>query len=118
LNDVPPFNDDYADHLHVQIINSSGTVVELGEAAVSVQTPAEGQVGHVWVDYCNNDLHIYIDTSSGTIKPSTPSLTVNPNITGLFALNAPFYLGHTAGTWDQGDYHDIMSWEFHEGCPQ
>lgn len=73
----------------------------------------------MWVDYCGGVLSVYLATSyteGVDTKPSQPLLSASVNLRPILNAAQEVYVGYTSGKFGQADYHDIMSWDFVEGC--
>ena len=117
-------NDDGKLRLHIQTIGADGTITELAESPeiTAMRTANDGSSnGRVWVHYCAGDndgaLKVWINPSGDDV-PTSPILTgsgVNSALNTIWSGN-DVHMGFTAATGGAIDNHDILSWDFDDGC--
>jgi Legume lectin domain len=109
-----PFNNNSGDHIQVQTVSSEGVVTEIiNTQNVTIRTDDSGATfGFLWIDYCYGVLDVYISNNNdGTTKPSIPTVSAAVNIEQLFS-GSDVFLGFTAATGGESDFHDILAWTF------
>lgn len=89
--------------------NSGPLVVKEVNIRTTATTP-----GRVWIDYCEGVLKVFVNVSGGA-KPAVPELSYAIDL-GTFFTSSDVFMGFTAGTASKTDNHDIISWEFTDGC--
>ncbi len=105
-------DDNGENNIHIRYIDSDGVVTELIESSsINIRTDDSGTpAGRIWVEYCNDIIRVSLN-SAGDEKPPDPQLVYKFDLTSLFN-GRDVFVGLTASSWDEGDYHDIMSWTF------
>ena len=104
-----------APQIEIQTTSNTGANTALAAKKKDIRTSSTGSsVGRVWIDYCDGVLDVFVNSSGGS-KPAVPDLSHNIDLNAFFT-SSDVYMGFTAGTQSQDDNHDIMSWEFTDGC--
>ena len=108
--------DNGENNIHVTTVDSQGVVSELTETlGIPIRTQGTTS-GRMWVDYCGGQqLEIYVN-NTGDEKPSSPQTTALIDLDSFFGNNSSVTVGYTAGIFDEGDFHDITSWNFAQYC--
>jgi Legume lectin domain len=106
----PELNDNSDTHIHIQV-TSNETIRELAEIPVNDIRTDPGVIGGVWIDYDGLTMNVYYNGKSDQEKPLKPAAMATVSLASLFRDTRLFF-GFTAGTYNQGDNHDIVAWSF------
>ena len=106
--------DEVGPQIEIQKTSTTGSNTALAVTEKSIRTSSTS-AGRVWIDYCDGVLDVFVNRLGGA-KPAVPDLSTNIDLSTVFTSSSDVFMGFTAGTASQDDNHDILSWEFTDGC--
>ncbi len=76
----------------------------------------DGNSHGLWLDYDgdNDLLRVFVSNDPG-VKPATPAMTVDVDLSAVLGSQA--YVGFTAATGGLNEHHDVEAWSFKMGDP-
>jgi len=100
---------------HIGILLNGDVTQYLGTGAFSPNTRlADGDLWSVWIDYDGTTLEVRAADGSN-VRPSGAVTLATIDI-GQILGQTNAYLGFSAGTGSFWENHDIVTWQFNDGC--